>query len=230
MANLHQNRPDEPEPRLVGLDELPPARSTGNGRDPHLVAPEVQDPWNPAGLAVTLEEEDGVTKRAHLSVRKPDKQWWIRVHPDPAYSLAVSLLQDRAGAEFETLYLVRPEMRADLEGEFGTYQLFLAATRTGSCFFWPVKLPDPGSDTSTWTSTALAVAMEAQRGWVRIIPDKKGRGYYTKVPRNPKGFSEPTWPTESLRDLLALAFGAHVIADPSHPVAMALRGETPDLS
>ena len=93
-------------------------------------------------LDQSFAETVGVKKLlTTVAVRKPNKQDYVRVHTDPAYRLTpaamIELREDRE------VYLVTPEMAAELPGEFAAATLYTAINRQGVLFIWPVKLPGP---------------------------------------------------------------------------------------
>jgi hypothetical protein len=65
-------------------------------------------------------------------------------------------------------YLVMPEMCGVLENEIYYAQLFLGMTRQGNPFIWPVRLPRPGRDESTWSVSAREAIVRAFGNWIRI--------------------------------------------------------------
>jgi hypothetical protein len=78
-----------------------------------------------------------------IPVKKPSKEWFVRVHPDmELQTFTLELKEDR-----ET-FLVDPQLWSALSAEpaFGPRLLFGAINRQGVFFVWPVKLPDSASD------------------------------------------------------------------------------------
>ena len=74
-----------------------------------------------------------------VPVKKPDKQTFFRVHPDPAMRLDVRVIE--LEAERET-YLVTPAIAAILPGETRPVRLLTCIPRVGGgVFLWPLKLP-----------------------------------------------------------------------------------------
>src|SRR6478752_7913554 len=83
------------------------------------------NPFNPAALRLdqSFAETVGVKKLlTTVPVRKPNRQDFVRVHPDPAYRLTpaaiIELKEDRE------VYLVMPDMAPNLPGEFSTATLY----------------------------------------------------------------------------------------------------------
>jgi hypothetical protein len=85
-------------------------------------------------------------KKALLSVpvKRPEKIWWVRVHPSESHrgDYAVLELKERVASE---LYLVSADLRNVLctEVTFRYVRLFTAITREGTLFLWYCRLPRP---------------------------------------------------------------------------------------
>ena len=76
-----------------------------------------------------------------VPVRKPNRQEFVRVHPDPAYRLTPAAIIEVK--EDREVYLVMPDMAPILPGEFSTVTLLTTINRQGTLHIWPVKLPTP---------------------------------------------------------------------------------------
>src|SRR5690348_3380385 len=76
-----------------------------------------------------------------VPVRKPNRQDFVRVHPDPAFRLTpaaiIELKEDRE------VYLLTPGMVQELPGEYSAAALYTTINRQGVLHLWPVKLPGP---------------------------------------------------------------------------------------
>jgi hypothetical protein len=115
------------------------------------------DPFNPAALRLDPSYAEAVGVRRHLTtvpVRKPNRQDFVRVHPDPSYRLSpaaiVELKEDR-----ET-YLITPAVAQQLPDEFAVATLLTAINRQGVLFIWPLKLPSPDGKQNDWHRSAAA--------------------------------------------------------------------------
>src|SRR5262249_50815259 len=185
----------------------------------------IPDPFDPAALRLSqdLVAELGV-KKALLTVpvRKPDKSWFVRVHPDPEYRLQTAVLELKE--ERET-YLVAPQLWPELASEatFSPRVLFTAINRQGVLFLWPIRLPGSDGRQDEWSRTALEAAGMATKKWVRVVANM-GLGAYD-VFQATGSLPEPEWPDISLHELLRIAFKDRYIADRNHSVLRKLRGE-----
>ena len=121
-------------------------------------APEVNlapNPFDPAALRLDQSYADTVGVKKLLTtvpVRKPNRQDFVRVHPDPAFRLTPAAIIEVK--EDREVYLVTPNMAPALAGEFSTATLYLAINRQGVPILWPVKLPNPDGKHNEWHRSA----------------------------------------------------------------------------
>ena len=189
------------------------------------VAAQAPDPFDPSQFAAnsTVVGEAGVVKvLLACPVRKPNKQEFVRVHPDTDYRLAAHILELKT--EQET-YLVMPEVAAALPGETRLVTLMLTVSRQGNVFLWPVPAPNPQGRENHWGRTARSAVDQGVNRWVRVVSNMS-QGFYDVFVAN-VDLGNPVWPRESLRDLLAIAFGdTFIIRDLGHPVIKRLTGQS----
>jgi hypothetical protein len=163
-------------------------------------------------------------KKALLSipVRKPDKSWFVRVHPGEHYRLQTAVIELKEDRE---TYLVAPALWPELAGEatFTPRALFTGVNRQGVLFIWPVRLPGSDGRIDEWSRTALEAADKAGKSWVRVAANMSLGAYdvFEATARLP----EPEWPDLPFRELLRVAFKDRFITDLNHPVLRRLRGE-----
>jgi len=182
------------------------------------------DPFDPESLRLSPDFSTALgVKKALLTVpvRKPAKEWFIRVHPDPAYHLQTAVVELKEVGE---VYLVSPHLWPDLAGEstFTSKMLFLTVNRQQVLFFWPVRLPGPDGRVDSWSKSALEAAQMATQKWVRVTPDPNLGAYNVFYAEHAV---DPAWPELSLRALLRIAFKERYIDTLDHPVLRQLRGE-----
>jgi hypothetical protein len=154
-----------------------------------------------------------------LPVRKPDRHWFVRVHPDPAYQLATSLLELRDEREY---YLVSPAALPGCASEAVPTLLYLAITRLGSLFIWPVRLPGTDGRDNIWHASARDAAARAQTTWVSVRSNPDLGGY--EVIEAVAEYAPPEWPKKPMSELLALGFRGRIITTPDHEVLLKLQG------
>ena len=172
-------------------------------------------------LDQSFAETVGVKKLlTTVPVRKPNRQDFVRVHPDPAYRLTpaaiIELKEDRE------VYLVTPAMAMELPGEFAAVTLFTTVNRQGVLHLWPVKLPGPDGKHNEWHRSSAEAAELAMDRWVRITANMSLGAY--EVFEATGDLPEPTWPDLPLPEILKIAFRDHIVDKPDHPVVQRLRG------
>ena len=183
------------------------------------------DPFDPASLRLSQDfaAHLGVKKQLlSVPVRKPDKAWFVRVHPGEQYRLQAAVLELREEREH---YLVTPEIVQGLAGETAVSPrtIFTAVNRQGVVFLWPVRLPGPDGKLDEWSRSAQEAARLAMGGWVRVQANM-GLGAFD-VFQAVAALPEPQWPEEPLRELLKVGFNGKLIDTLDHPVLRKLRGE-----
>jgi hypothetical protein len=183
------------------------------------------DPFDPASLRLKANFAEGMATKKLLSsipVERPNKQDFIRVHPDPAYHLEAALIEIKRDREF---YLVRPEYQDALIGECFPAVLFLYVNTLGTPRFWSIPLPIDGKRSNRYHETALEYAQQAMTQWLRIRANLDLGAYEATVALIK--LLEPTWPEQPMNELLRLAFRDRIIDREDHPVILKLRGEMP---
>jgi hypothetical protein len=215
IASIGSDLPDHGETRLVGA--IPGPATVEPTRPP--------DPFDPASLRLSQDFSASLgVKKALLTVpvRKPDKAWFVQVHPDKDYRLQTAVIELKEDRE---TYLVAPALWPDLAAEatFSPRALFTAVNRQGVLFLWPIRLPGADGKVDEWSRSALEAANLAAQGWVRVAANMALGGY--EVFQASGQLGEPNWPQVPFRELLRVAFKDHFIDDLNHPVLRRLRGE-----
>ena len=138
---------------------------------------DLPDPFDPARLALKGNPAETIgVKRvlAHVPVRKPNKQEFIRANPDPAYRIQMAILDLKTEGE---IYAVLPEVAAALPGETRPVMLTTCVSRQGNVFLWPVPLPSSDGRELAWHTTARQAATRAETVWIRVVPNLGGGAY-----------------------------------------------------
>jgi hypothetical protein len=182
------------------------------------------DPFNPASLRINpaTAATVGVKKLiTTVPARKPNRQVFVRVHPDAAYRLTTAVIEHKEDNE---IYLVAPSMLEALADEVAFVTLFTAIDRQGNLFLWPVKLPKDDGRANAWHLSARAAAEEAMKAWVRVSANMGAQAY--DVFRATGNLPEPEWPDLDLQKILKVAFRDRFIEDDDHPVIKKLEGRS----
>jgi hypothetical protein len=225
-AESGQVRPGD----IAGESGGTPATGGGGPASGHPEPPAAAggpDPFDPASLRLAQDFAASMgVKKALLAVpvRKPDKSWWVRVHPSAEYRLLTAVIELRGDRGSET-YLVAPALRPALatEATFRPKMLATAINRQGTLFVWELNLPRPDGRVDEWSRTALEAVGLAEKGWVRVAANL-GLGAYDVIQAIGQ-LSEPEWPDVPFRDILRVAFKDRYIDSLDHPVLRHLRGE-----
>jgi hypothetical protein len=181
------------------------------------------DPFNPAALRLDQSYADTVGVKKLLTtvpVRKPNRQDFVRVHPDPDYRLTPAAIIEVK--EDREIYLVTPNMAQQLPGEFALATLYTAINRQGVPFLWPVKLPGPDGKHNEWHRSAAEAAERAKDQWVPVTANMSLGAYDIVVATG--NLSEPEWSDVSFQDLLRIGFRDHIVDQLDHPLIRRLRG------
>jgi hypothetical protein len=185
------------------------------------------DPFDPAALR--LSQDFGASlgvRKALLSVPvgKPDKSWFVRVHPSEEYHLQTATIKLKTDRGNET-YLIAPALWQELATEptFKPELLATAISRQGVLFLWEANLPRPDGRVDEWTRTALEAMELATKRWVRFAANMSLGAY--EVHYATGQLPEPEWPDVPFRELLRVAFRDRFINSLDHPVLRRLRGE-----
>lgn len=191
----------------------------------NVAASAAPDPFDPASLRLSqnFAADCGVKKLLlTVPVKKPPKEWFVRVNPDEAYRLNVALLELKEERE---LYVIDPRILPDLAGEamIRPRVLFTAVNRQGVVFLWPVNLPGADGKLDDWSRSALEAAKLAQNAWVRVVADMSLGAY--QVFEAGGDLPDPTWPETPFGDLLRIGFRDRLVDSLDHAVLRKLRGE-----
>ena len=163
----------------------------------------------------------GVKKKlVTVPVRKPNRQSFVRVHPEESYRLETAILELKE--ERET-YLVDRGLRSELSGEIVATALYTAITRQGVVFLWPVRLPDSSGRQLEWHRSAQEAAHEAMTSWLRVGANMSLGAYEIFLATGK--LPEPEWPDLSFKELLEIAFREKFIRSLEHPALRSLKGE-----
>lgn len=212
MTSSEYPEPDQPDPfsDLESMQAAPPPDDQ----------PDLFD--DPARFRVSGDLEPA-TEQGPLTavpVRKPKRDEFFRVRDEAAYTGDFLIVED--DDEDRTTYLVLPTYADAVVETARLVRLHTCMSRRSTTFLWPCKIPQEGAG-RVWATSALKVADDAKRVWVRMYGDR-GLGAYAYV-RARGNLDEPKWRDEPFGALLRIAFTDHVIDSADHPYIRRLRGE-----
>jgi hypothetical protein len=207
-------KPAQPELHTVEPAPAPPA--------PETTAPP-PDPFDLENLRLkqNFSETAGVKKLLRtVPVRKPNKQDFVRVHPDPAFRESFAMIELQDDRE---MYLIGgASLAAELAVETFSATLFTAVNRQGVTFLWPVRLPKADGKEMDWHRSMREAAEEATRKWIRVTANKSLNAYDLIIAEAIT--TEPQWPDVSFQELIKIAFRDRLITSLDHPAIRQLRG------
>lgn len=157
-----------------------------------------------------------------VPVRKPDRQWFVRVRPEPEWSFITAALTVKEERGSET-YFVDRALWELLPGELVPTQLVVGISRQNAVFVWPLRLPSANGRYDAWGRSALSAADLAKKNWVRVAANM-ATGMYDVFSAS-AALPEPEWPDVGFRRVIDLAFQGRFIQSADHPVLRKLRGE-----
>ena len=195
-----------------------------NGTDP-IGESEPLNPFDTKRLRSASLENIAVEKIAlTVPVRRPGRNEFFRVHPDPDMAVDWFVLERDDEMDRE-VYWVTEEFRTDLLEELKPVRVFACINKRGTEFLWPARLP--GADNRLgrrWHESALEIAEHAKRLWVKM-QGKRDLGAY-EMYRAKGDLGDPQWTGKTLDEMLQLAFkGDLLISSIDHPVLRELAGE-----
>ena len=184
--------------------------------------PATPNPFDPNSLRVSgnINAIGAEKLLLRVPVRKPNKQEFFRVNPDPEFSLSCTVLEIKEEREY---YLVTPAALHVLAEDVRHVELRLSQNRHGGAFFWPVSMPGPDGRTNSWHESARETAKLAEESWMRMIANINESSY--SVLKATGSIPDPQWPDKTMAELLKLAFkDGRLIDSEDHPVVKQLYG------
>lgn len=181
------------------------------------------NPFDPAALRLDQSFVEGTAVKKLITtvpVRKPNKQDFVRVHPDPQYRLSPAAMIELK--EESEIYLVTPAMAHDLTQEAFVATLYTAINRQGVVFLWPVRLPTDGRQ-NAWHTSARDAAELAMDRWVRVTANMSLGAY--EIFGASANIPDPVWPDQTLEQLITTAFQTRLVDRADHPLVLRLHGK-----
>lgn len=178
--------------------------------------------FDPANLRLSQNFAGTVGVKKALTtipVRKPNRQEFVRVHPNADFRIETAVLELKE--ERET-YLVDPSLWTEVPGELTPKVLFTTINRQGVLSLWPIRMPGEDGRLDFWNQSALEAADMAQKSWVRVAANMSLGAY--DVFQATGDIPDPEWPQATLSEILEIAFKGRYIDSMEHPVIRQLLG------
>ena len=181
-------------------------------------------PFDPSRFSMpsTSAEEFGTRKiRSVIPVNKPSKMEWVPLLDHPDFLLpGAALLDLHDGGR---LYLIVPEIAAQLTDDVKLVKLAPGLTRQDKLFLWPCPLIPSGETPNPWHTSHNDAFNAAKGGWIRM-KSNRACGFYDIIEPE-KIMPEPDWPDMSFADMLQIAFNDdHIVDRDDHPALRRLKG------
>jgi hypothetical protein len=181
------------------------------------------DPFDIDKLVLTQSFAEAVGAEeviSRIAVKKPHKQEWFRVHPDPAFRKNLGLIELKTEREF---YFVHPELMTTL-GQFSEpYMLYVFVDSTVNPLprLWPIRLPKENESDMDWWSSARETADFAMQNWTQMWADKSN-SIYRKQGSKLLASKQPDFRGLTAARVFELGVKPRLITSLEHPVASKL--------
>ena len=216
---MSENTTDNKKALASSTNSVPPVASKTSGFD-----------INKAKVPDSFKDNTiGPAQQLVVKAKKPSKSMYVRVHPDPEFTVSeIVMIKLKEGMD-DTFFLIMPDPGSeDLAEELlsvseaGVFQLFYYITRSMQVGVWPIQLAGADGKMNVWHESALAAIPFLQKQWGRLRAED---GQYNLIPALNTPL-EPRWPAWTWQEVLEKVFTEDkIIRDRSHPVIKQLTGE-----
>lgn len=196
-----------------------------NQLDAQLRLPELQTPNSNVisdieRVRLVGESEDTEVEvvLTNVPIARPNKTTFFRTHPEPEYTFRCMLLELK---ETNETYIVTPQISELIKGLARPVCLYLAVDTNGVPRLISVPLPANGNS-NQWHLSLQQCVLLARKKWIRMQADISAGAYVACASAMAL---EPTWPTETMLELVEIAARGNIITAADHPVIVHLRGE-----
>lgn len=187
-------------------------------------ATSVPDPFDPSRFRLNPSTQIVCTTKVLTTVRvdKPGIADFVRTSTKSDHWLPVAILDLKDG---EGTYLLTPEIHAALSTEptVRVVTLVLYVGKNGVVGLWPLTIPNENARQNSWHVSAFQAATFAKDTWIRVRSNMDTKSYETIIA---EFYDLPTWPKETMQQLLGIAFRNRVIDSLDHPILRRLRGQS----
>jgi hypothetical protein len=163
------------------------------------------------------------TVKVNIAVSRPSNGVYFRVNARPEMILDNStVVRPKEGID-RPFYFVVPAMRTHPKLAPRLIPVTIAVVYTwptGDILLWPVPIPGT-RDFKPWRS-ARAAYERAQENWLQMVWNGERADFDIETAEGID--KEPDWPSESLSELLKIAFVEKIIDNADHPYVRQLRG------
>jgi hypothetical protein len=224
---MKQNQKPEATPAISSEDVIPSETTKSNISGNGDTVPTSPIEFDPQSLRIdqkTFNQKMSTNFLDEVPIwKKPKKDHFVRVHPDPAFRLCdVAIIDDEDARE---IYVVHPDAVGELAGiDHDMANLYLAIDRQQTHFIWAVKLPPDDGKRYRWRTSLMKAVVHAMDTWVKVTANQ-GSGSYVTAGAVAK-FPEPEWQPYSFAQFLEVATRDYLILHGNHALLKRKRGES----
>jgi hypothetical protein len=167
-----------------------------------------------------LDDSDVKQILSTVTIRKPNKDEFFRVHSDPNRDFCAGTIKLNNERE---VYVVDPGVIPEVKEDVVPKSFLQCINTANVTFLWPLKLPgNDGRALDQWSRSALNAASLAKDKWLKMRSDFTASGY---VAFQAKGdLPDPEWPEETFEEILEIAFRDCYIETVDHHIIRKLKG------
>jgi len=168
------------------------------------------------------EGSKGIKTEEKLQVicRKPRTTEFFRVFNGEDYIFGpVSIVEY---GNMKEIYIVSPDVKEHLLGDFSTAYLVACMSSTGQVFVWAVKTLDRNGRNNGWFDSAWQAVEVAKDRWVKLKSNFVINGYDLIFPQVDQ--PDPEWSSETMDSLVEQALGDRIIDRSDHEIIKKLKG------
>jgi hypothetical protein len=173
-----------------------------------------------------------VTALPHCKIS--DVNDWTRLHPNEMTYWSSEYCFTSVpvvGQKRDTLHLVFEDLaKRFLPSKIIKRFRLVLATKPHDVFFL-CEVPTRNLD-NAWNKTSLQACQQAKTRWVQATSRKgeNAEGYFISYARDEDAFPNPSWPKQSLNELIEVSFNGRIIDVEDHPALLRLIGAKQSLA
>jgi hypothetical protein len=159
---------------------------------------------------------------------------WVRLHPDEEHYWSAELCFVTVpikGQKRDLLHLINEDLakRYLPSDRIQRFRLALA-TKPHDAFFL-CHVPSQNLD-NIWNDTSLRACLQGKVKWVQATSRKgeNAEGYQITYARDQDSFPQPSWPKQTLDELILVTFNGRMIDSDNHPGLLRLIGAKQSLA
>lgn len=214
-------------------NNAPPEAAPGNGDKPIPKPGKFSlNKFKTKQAAAMANIETLLTALPHHSISQAKD--FVRLHPNEETHWSPELCFVAVpvkGQKRDTLHLIDEELATLYLPSKKIQRFRLALAAKPHDVFFLCHVPTRNTDNS-WNETNLEACEKAKALWTQATSQKEEgyERYDITFARNPEAFPSPSWPTQSLEELIGVTFAGRSIEDDNHPGLLRLIGEKPPMS